>query len=687
MAVVLNLLLVYAVSIVTRIEFLLENLSYFKASVADTGHLLRLMQGGTVLDTPGIMYLNVLWILMVLLPLHWKENDCYRRLCRWTFVVSNFVGIAANLADSVYFRYTLRRSSSELFNEFSNESNLGSIIGIEVVHHWYLVLLAAVLTWVLWRFYFTPRIDMKRQPLWRYYLAQTLSLVVGAVTVVSGIRGGLLRHWHYYVIAGVLLYVAWRLWKWSHRAVAGVLAAVAAVLVVAAPWHGFMHRDIRPVTLSNANEYISHPTEAALVLNTPFSIIRTIGKAVFHDPGYYSDKAELESIYNPVHQPDSALTVRHKNVVILIVESFGREYIGGFNHELLGADYKGYTPFTDSLMQHAVTFKHSYSNGRKSIDGMPSVLSGIPMFVKPFILTPQSLNRVSGIAGYLGKKGYASAFFHGAQTGSMGFNSFAHSTGFAQYVGREDFEADERFGGHACYDGHWGIWDEPFLQFYAAKMGEMSEPFVTAVFTLSSHHPFHIPEGTEALYPEGDLEIAKCIRYTDHALQRFFESARKQPWYNNTIFVLTSDHTNMSAYDVYKSDIGGFCAPVIFYDPSGEMGTGMRDAVAQQTDILPTLLGWLGYDEPYVAFGCDLMHTPDAETWAVNYLNGTYQYVKYGWVLQFDGQRTTAIYSIDDQLMQHNMLGQVEQQATMERELKAIIQQYMDRMCNDKLVP
>jgi len=180
--------------------------------------------------------------------------------------------------------------------------------------------------------------------------------------------------------------------------------------------------------------------------------------------------------------------------------------------------------------------------------------------------------------------------------------------------------ADERFGGHACYDGHWGIWDEPFLQFYAAKMGEMSEPFVTAVFTLSSHHPFHIPEGTEALYPEGDLEIAKCIRYTDHALQRFFESARKQPWYNNTIFVLTSDHTNMSAYDVYKSDIGGFCAPVIFYDPSGEMGTGMRDAVAQQTDILPTLLGWLGYDEPYVAFGCDLMHTPEAETWAVNYL-------------------------------------------------------------------
>jgi phosphoglycerol transferase MdoB-like AlkP superfamily enzyme len=183
------------------------------------------------------------------------------------------------------------------------------------------------------------------------------------------------------------------------------------------------------------------------------------------------------------------------------------------------------------------------------------------------------------------------------------------------------------------------------------------------------------------------MPIYKVIRYTDMALQHFFATARKQPWFENTIFAITSDHTNMTAYEEYRTDIGGFCSPVIFYDPSGEMGSGMVDAIAQQTDIMPTILEHLGYDKPYLSFGIDLLSTPAEQTWAVNYLNGIYQYVKYGYVLQFDGEKTRAIYSLDDRLMKRNLLGTVPEQTIMERELKAIIQQYMVRMTEDRLHP
>ncbi|MBQ8046594.1 MAG: LTA synthase family protein [Prevotella sp.] len=374
-----------------------------------------------------------------------------------------------------------------------------------------------------------------------------------------------------------------------------------------------------------------------------------------------------------------------RNVVILIVESFGREYIGALNKDLEGGHYKGYTPHVDQLVSQSLTFRHSFANGKKSIDGMPSVLSSIPMFVEPFVLTPASMNDYTGIAGILAKEGYHTAFFHGANRGSMGFLAFANKTGFAEYFGRQDYESDPRFGGPKDFDTNWGIWDEPFLQYYCTKMSEMKEPFMTALFTVSSHHPFVVPEKYKEVYQEEELPIHKCIRYTDMAIGRFFEEAKRQSWYENTIFVLTSDHTNQTNHDEFRSDIGTFAAPILFFDPSGRLPRGMSNAMAQQIDIMPTLLGVLGYDKPYLAFGIDLLQTPTEETFAVNYLNGTYQYVKYGYVLQFDGEKTKAIYAIDDQTMRQNLLGKVPLQEQMEQELKAIIYQYMYRMVNDQL--
>ena len=652
-----GLLMAYVVYFVARVAFLAENRSLYADLSAE--HLMELLRGGVTFDTSAILYTNALWVLMVLFPLHWKETPRWYRACRWTYVVVNTMSLALNLCDSVYFRYTMRRTTTTVFQEFQNEGNLGSIFATEALSHWYFFVLAAMVAWVLWRGYgLVGRYGRSAiRGGWRYYVAAVLSLATFIPFCVAGMRGG-----------------------WT--------------------------RDIRPITISNANNYCDRPTEVGIVLNTPFSLIRTIGKNNFEVVAYYNDREELEAVFNPIHQPAAdSVTFKPKNVVVIIIESFGREYIGAYNRHVPG--YSGFTPFTDSLIERggALTYRYSYCNGRKSIDGMPSILSSIPMFVEPFFLSPYSVNHLSGLADCLGQKGYATAFFHGAERGSMGFMAFARATKFGQYYGREDFVADPRTRGDEDFDGWWGISDEPFMQYFCQKMTEMEQPFMTALFTLSSHHPFRVPEAYRSQFPEEhpDMPIYKVIRYTDMALQHFFASARRQPWFQNTIFAITSDHTNMVALDEYKTDLGGFCSPVIFYDPSGQMGSGMKDAIAQQTDILPTILGHLGYDKPYLSFGKDLLATPADSTWAVNYLNGIYQYVKYGHVLQFDGVKAKGLYALSDSLMQHNLLKDTLPSPTtlhpspftlhhpspevMERQLKAIIQQYMERMTENRLMP
>lgn len=640
-ALVVNIFMAFVVYLIARVAFLLENFSYFSEGLSFS-QVGEWFWGGYIFDRSAITYTNSLYIVMMLFPLWIKERRGYHLLCKWVFVVVNTLTLVINLCDAVYFPYTLRRTTTSVFREFSNENNLLDVFWGELWGHWYLLLLAIAVVWLMWKLYLMPRTHHT------YY-----------ATIDSRIGFGVVQ----------------------------LLLLLAITPLAIGACRGGLESGIRPITVNNANQYVNRPTECAIVLNTPFALIRTIGKDVFEVPPYFENLEAAERVFSPIHHPVSTHPFQKKNVVVLIVESFGREYIGALNKDLENGNYKGYTPHVDKLIQQSATYQYSYCNGRKSIDGMPSVLCGIPMFKEPFVLSPASMNNYTSMAGLLSKEGYHTAFFHGANRGSMGFMAFANKVGFQQYFGRQDYAADKRFGGDADFDGHWGIWDEPFLQYWATKIGELKEPFMTACFTVTSHTPYVIPEKYKKVYPEEGIVIHKCIRYTDMAIGKFFETAKKQPWYKNTIFVLTSDHTNLSDHQQYQTDIGGFCSPIVIFDPSGEVKSGIYPGIAQQIDILPTVLSILGYNKPFLSFGCDLMTIPMKETYAVNYLNGIYQYCKYGYVLQFDGQHTKAIYRLDDKLMQHNLLGKVKEQAQMEHELKAIIWQYMYRMVHDKLMP
>ncbi|MBQ6166428.1 MAG: LTA synthase family protein [Muribaculaceae bacterium] len=638
-AALLNMLVAYLVWMLSRVAFFAENWSTF-APYMSWSLFKSMLHGALVFDTSALLYVNSLYLVLMLLPLHLKERPGFHKGLKWLFVVTNAIALAMNLMDAVYFQYTGRRSTVSVFTEFANEGNIASIILTEFARHWYLVLAFIALVFILWRCYTKPRLEVYRFG-HHYYISQLVALLVMIPLAIVGIRGS--------VTAGT-----------------------------------------RPITISNANQFVNRPVESSVVLNTPFSMIRSIGKKAFVTPDYMTPQ-EMEAIYSPVHEhPAMDGGIPGKNVVILIVESMGKEYIGSLNRDLDGGSYKGYMPFIDSLLSQSLTFKYSYANGRISMDAMPSILSGLPMMVEPFFLTPASLNDVEGLPMMLGREGYSSAFFHGAHNISMGFSAYAHSIGYQHYYGLDEYCQSPKYGGMDDFDGKWAIWDEPFLQFTLDGIGGMKQPFLATVFTASSHHPYKLPEQyRDSLKDEGGQPIHKCVRYTDLALRRFFERASREPWYQNTIFVLVADHTNQASHDVYKTDLGLYSIPIIFYAPDGSIQPAVReDVIAQQTDITPTLLHLLGYGKPYLAFGDDLLSVPPDQSWAFSYNAGIYQLVQGDLLLQFDGNRTTAVYRFKaDPLLRENLVDRLPEQQPLEQRLKAIIQQYMSRMNENRLMP
>lgn len=640
-----NLLLLMLLYTLSRLFFYLISGDLFPN--VSGAHLREMLLGGMRFDLTAVLYLSSLYLLLMLLPLPWKwrTNKTYQTVAKWCLWVPNILGLIVNCADMVYVRFTDRRTTMTFFSEFENDDNLLRIFLTGMVQYWY-VTLFAILIVALLIIGTRTRASEERILLHPvlYYAGNTVLLIVSVYFIVIGIRGGFGAY-------------------------------------------------TRPITMSNALQYTNRPEETMLVLNTPFSLMRSSEGRTYHDPKYY-DREQLEQLMTPCHPNEQVIPheMDRQNVVILILESFSKEYIGCYNRKLDNGTYAGYTPFLDSLLEHSISYRLSYASGRKSIDAMPSVLSSLPMLIAPYVVTAYSTNNVSSLAACLKPKGYATSFFHGAPNSSMGFQAYARSAGFDSYFGKDEYEAFCRQTGRNAaddYDGTWAIWDEEFLQFYCDKMSEMKQPFVTSVFTASSHPPYAMPERYKTKFPPTDPPIFASIKYSDNALRLFFEKVSKQEWFKNTVFVLTADHTSESIDPQFTSDLGRYKVPIVIYAPSLPelQGVADREKIISQTDIMPTILGILGYDLPYVAFGQDVLNTKKEDTWAVNYIpgNGYYQYMQGDWMLQFDGEKVVHAYRFkEDTLQVKDMKAQYPKE--YENRLKSLIQQYMFRMNHNQLV-
>jgi phosphoglycerol transferase MdoB-like AlkP superfamily enzyme len=300
--------------------------------------------------------------------------------------------------------------------------------------------------------------------------------------------------------------------------------------------------------------------------------------------------------------------------------------------------------------------------------------------LKPYIISPYANNSINGLGTLLKKKGYYSAFFHGAPNGSMGFDSFSRMAGFDEYFGMNEYP------GKSDFDGMWGIWDEPFMQFFAGKLNTFKEPFMASFFSVSSHHPFRVPEQYKGKFKQGPIPICQVINYSDFSLKRFFSGIEGQPWFKNTLFVITADHINERFHREYQNSLGQFLIPIIFYKAGSDL-KGYKMRIAQQIDILPTILNYMHYDEEYIAFGNNLLDD-SYEPYAYNtYSNIYYLYMKDHVLYVIDNQSVGLFNYKTDRYLGTNLISKeplLQQQ--MEDKLKSVIQTYNGRLIDNNMI-
>ncbi|MCF8364465.1 MAG: sulfatase-like hydrolase/transferase [Bacteroidales bacterium] len=613
----------------SRLFFLLFNVQYF--SDLSLQEVFRILFFGLRFDFAGLLMLNAPFLILMALPLPVRCHKMWRAFAGFLFFAGNILGLMVNFMDSVYFRFTQKRMTGDIF-QFAGEDV--DLIGLmpQFIHDYWPYQLTFLLFSIL-LVVFSLRVKYRpvsRQP--RRILnfsIQAIGFLISAAVIIIGVRGGF---------------------------------------------------QLKPINIISAGK-VTEARNTALVLNTPFTIIKTLNQKTLVRKNYFPD-AECQAIFNPemnMSKTDSVSgSFNPKNVIILIIESLSSEHIGAFNQNREG--YLGFTPFLDSLIEHATVFR-GFANGKQSIEGIPSILASLPgLMDRPYINSAYAGNKINSLASLLKMMNYTTAFYHGGTNGTMDFDGFADISGFDDYYGRTEYNNEKDF------DGNWGIFDEPFYKYLAENLTRTKQPFFATFFSLSSHHPYTIPDKYYGKFREGRLEIQQAVMYADYSLGTFFKESSKLPWYNETLFVITADHTSEAYFDEYQTRVGMYEIPLIFYAPGMEI-QNMHGKTASQVDILPTILELLNFEEPFISFGNRLFSKTE-NSFAVNYINGVYQILQDGFVLQFDGAQCLALFNYEnDPLLKYNLkVTSPERVKNMEKLLKAYIQQYNKRMIENRLV-
>jgi phosphoglycerol transferase MdoB-like AlkP superfamily enzyme len=512
-----------------RLFFLLYNHALFAED--SLGEIAQAFVHGLRFDLSAILFTNAILFLLAFLPSSWRAKKAFVWIDLALFAVINGLALGMNLVDTEFTKFVGKRSSLDLL--VIREDIQQQALGMIKLYWYFCVGWLGVLALLV---YLVPRYKGgERGPLWALGLWRMATIAL----VVLGIRGG------------------------------------------------FQLKPLHPMDAY----FTTHHEIALLTLNTPFTLIRSQAHGnIEHSRYFATDREAIERLRALTELSRPALAnAKGWNVVEIIIESFGAEYNGVNN------SYKGYTPYFDQLTKEpgAIFFKEGFANARRSIDGLPAVICGLPTIMDAPIMTSDlSNNHFECLPHLLHQEGYSTYFLHGAHNGSMHFDTFARIAGFENFVGLNEYPKNNP----EDLDDYWGVLDEPMLQYAVQTIDKAKKPVMLSVFTLSSHSPYYIPPKYKDKFPKGTLEIHESIGYADYALGKFFETARTKPWFNNTIFIVTADHTSRTEVKRYETLMGYYRVPILFYIPGlkDRMPATDPERIAEQIDFMPSILDLLG---------------------------------------------------------------------------------------------
>jgi phosphoglycerol transferase MdoB-like AlkP superfamily enzyme len=564
---------------------------------------------GLRFDLSAIFSINLLYFILYFSPFPFGKAEQRQWWLKQLWLWGNVPFLALNLVDNEYFKFTGKRTTADIVRLSADISDqLGSLIA----SYWYLPAILSVLFILLYKLYGSDEDRTEEGTIGK--LGRLLLVVAVAVLIIRGS----------FQIRPLL------------------------------PGHAF--------TLQPA--HLGH-----LALNTPFVFFKSLQNTSDVKQNLMSDTEITKLLCNQDVSCTADTAFPGTNIVLIILESCSREYMG------YGNPYKGYTPFLDSLCQKGLFFENHFACGRTSQDALPAILGSIPRLGnEAYISSAQVTNELYGLGQLLTDAGYHTAFYHGGKNGTMGFDYFAQLAGFAQYIGMDEYPEKAHF------DGNWGIYDGPFLQFFAQELRKMPQPFGAAVFTLSAHHPYAVPDSLSQRFDEGVLPIHRPIAYADYALKQFFTSAAAQPWFNNTLFIITADHTQMNSEPKYNTELGQFAVPLLFYHPLGHLPHANTKKIVQHIDILPSIADYLQLPLTKRSLLAKSVFSKKGSE-AIFYTNGTYILHTDSVYVRFAQPEVKELYTWPTYMKKSNLTFDKHPAA---QQLKAKIQYFNTGLLNNK---
>jgi phosphoglycerol transferase MdoB-like AlkP superfamily enzyme len=572
---------------------------------------------GAYFDVITLFYCLSPFILIHLLPGNWFYNPKIQTGLKLFFIGIIFILFTLTCIDAGYFPFSKSRLNITLFK-------MAGVEEIRVIQYifdyWWFVPVILVMVFLTWQFYPIA----KSQNRLKWYFQIPLNILVLAFLVLT-IRGG------------------FRLKP---------LRSIDTALFVPA----------------------SH---SQLSISSGFNILESFTGETINIPKYFTETELKEIMKGDYHVLKSAEGFKKKNIVILILESFGKEYTFPETDEAIS-----YSPFLQKLAKFSTFYNRAYSNGTRSVDAIPSILEGVPKLTKTDFMYSNYIHNITpGFPFYLKKEGYECAFYHGGKNGTLGFEAFLKSRGW-NYYGKDQYQ-----GTSADFDGQWGIYDGPYLQYVAKQLGQTKQPFVASVFTLSSHHPYTLPKEFKDSFKTIKKPILKTVRYTDQCLKAFFQSIKNEPWFKETVFIITADHSSENFTKRYQSKDGRYEVPLLVYD-AGEFskvfksifsGTsietscvphGVNNSITQHVDIIPLVLKQIGYSGKIFTLGT-YFEKPENKM-AFQNEEGNYQIITNHMNYTFDGNKFKG--NKKNQLVPYSL----------QFILKAKIQDYNYRLVNNR---
>jgi phosphoglycerol transferase MdoB-like AlkP superfamily enzyme len=622
------LLVLYAL---LRLGFYLVNLEFFEGTAAPD--IALAFMRGLRFDTAALLMINAPLLVLYVTPGFPHRRGWYRALLFGLFAAVNLTAVALNIADYSYYPTVQRRM---MFEPYTAVRDLARMLPAVIRAYWIEALaFAAVVAGFFW---FGTRLFRRLEraiPERNGVVPSIVSVIVLALAMIIGIRGGL---------------------------------------------------QLKPIRQADAFRS-SNTSLGYLTLNTTYTVMRSYFQPLLPEYRFYARDeaasavrgmlqregetcADVEWPFLRLASPEGE--PQRRNVVILIMESWT------VNGDSSG---RSATPFFDSLKTQGWYFSSILANGQRSIEAVPSILASVPgLYAASLIGSQAELDRFRGLGDILLENGYGTVFLHGAATGSMGFDAFARLAGFRDYVGKEDYPSPA----DSLFDGIWGLNDEPFFLDAARRLGSYRQPFCATLFSLSSHVPFEVPRHRASLVagiPEREA-FSRSLRYSDFALSQFFQAARRMPWFANTIFIITGDHTLFSERHNFLST---FHVPLLFYAP-GIIPPRVTERIGQHADLLPTVLDLLHLPAVHASMGRSLLDTA-AERFAVLRFGDQYAIVADSLLYLSDLETNNGLYAYrrDPQLTNDLASRRPDETQRLRRRLLSYVQCATTALAKDRI--